>query len=619
MAAFINAAIVGDVIAFRFQMLDGLREWADEETGAKWQPTFAAWKPGGWAYTMPATKDNAAKLLLTAPTSIDCDAALKSLVGEIREEDFFNASSAVNAAEVLTQPPRRVLDKWEHQLRAYHFARRRKWRAALALGMGTGKSAIAVDVIRNADARRSLFLCPASVLGVWRGQFRQHGPDCSVLILDDDRTVAKKRAAAEAFLSAAKFAKPGEQFVVVLNYESAIRPEFAAWATRQQWDATVLDEAHRAKNPNGATGKLVAKLRLQSTIRLALSGTFMPHSPADLFSPFRFVDPSIFGDNYFVFLKRYAITGQFNEFLGWRRKAELRQRYHTGAIVIGSEVLDLPPIQHLEREFDLPKKSQAIYSELWEEFCAVTTAGRVTVDNALVKMLRAQQITSGFLVLDESIDDDRDPTDYLDPVAAARGIKAGYGAGIEILNEAKEQLLAELLRDIPDNDPVCVFCKYRYDLDAVRRVVEGLEWERNGVKPGNIAKRDELIAAGEWRPFRCGEISGRGKKDLTNEAKLPEGFAVFAVQEQSGGVGVDFTRSCLGILYSIGFSLGNYDQMLARILRPGQHRFVRFYHLIARRTIDRRIRKSLIDKKKVVDSISEAISAASLRQWTEEA
>lgn len=603
--AMIQAGIVGDVIAFRFSTFcEGLREWADEESGATWQPTFAAWKPGSWAYTMPASKDNAARLLLTAPMPVDCSPELKSLVGTIDEGDFFAASSAVEEGEQLTQPAVRVMDKWNHQLRGYHFARRRKWRAGLAMGMGTGKSAVAIDILVNALARRCLILCPASVLGVWRGQFRQHGPQCNVCILDDSMTVAKKRSYATSFLEASRFTSAAVPFVVVVNYESAIRSEFSGWATLQQWDATILDEAHRAKNPDGATGKLVGRLRLRSTIRLALSGTFMPHSPADLFSPFRFVDPSIFGDNYFQFKKRYAITGTFGEFLGWRRKLELRKRYHTGAIVIGSEVLDLPAVQHIEITFDLPKKSQAIYQELWEEFCTVTAGGIVTVDNALVKLLRAQQITSGYLPLDEAIGEE------LDPTAAPR-------PKIEILNDSKEQLLADRLRDIPDDDPVCVFCKYRYDLETVRRVVERLEWERNGVKQGNEAKRDEMIARGEWRPFRCGEVSGT-RKDLTSESKLPPGFAVFAVQEQSGGVGVDFTRSCIGILYSIGFSLGNYDQILARLNRPGQTRPVRFYHLIANRTVDRQIRRALNNRRRVVDSISAAIDAGTLRSWTEE-
>lgn len=607
--ALIQAAIVGDQIAFRFSTFcEGLREWAEEETGATWQPAFAAWPPGAWAYTMPAGKENAARLLLTAPTPVDCSPELRALVGTIDDSDFFAASSAVEPGD-LPQPERRVFDQWHHQLRGYHFARRRNWRAGLAMGMGTGKSKVAIDAIVNANARRVLILCPATVLGVWRGQFRQHGPGCDVLILDDSLTVKKKRERAAAFSQAAGFVSAaGRNFVTCINYESAIRPEFSDWALSQQWDAVICDEAHRAKNPDGVTGKLIAKLRLRSTMRLALSGTFMPHSPADLFSPFRFVDPSIFGDNYFAFKKRYAITGQFGEFLGWRRKADLRKRYHTGAIVIGSEVLDLPPVQHIEVEFDLPKKSQAIYQELWEEFCTVTAGGVVTVDNALVKLLRAQQITSGFLPLDEAIGEE------LDPTAAPR-------PKIEILNDAKEALLADRLRDLPDGEPVCVFCKYRYDLDSVRRVAEKIENERNGVAnmtpAAREAKKAKMIAAGEWRPFACGEVSGT-RKDLTSESKLPEGFAVFAVQEQSGGVGVDFTRSAIAFLYSIGFSLGNYEQILARLNRPGQTRPVRFYHLIARRTVDRKIRQALAARKRVVDSISEAISAGTLRQWTEE-
>ena len=63
---------------------------------------------------------------------------------------------------------------------------------------------------------------------------------------------------------------------------------------------------------------------------------------------------------------------------------------------------------------------------------------------------------------------------------------------------------------------------------------------------------------------------------------------VLAVQIQAGGLGVDLTRAAYCIYYSLGFSLSEYEQSLARVHRPGQTRPVAYYHLIAEHTVDRR-------------------------------
>lgn len=77
------------------------------------------------------------------------------------------------------------------------------------------------------------------------------------------------------------------------------------------------------------------------------------------------------------------------------------------------------------------------------------------------------------------------------------------------------------------------------------------------------------------------------------------------MQIQSGGAGVDFTRSRYCIYYSLGFSLGDYDQSLARIHRPGQQREVTYYHLIAKDTVDEQVYAALDARRDVVTSIME--------------
>ena len=78
---------------------------------------------------------------------------------------------------------------------------------------------------------------------------------------------------------------------------------------------------------------------------------------------------------------------------------------------------------------------------------------------------------------------------------------------------------------------------------------------------------------------------------------------MLAVQIDSGGVGVDLTRARYAIYYSLGFSLGSYEQSLARIHRPGQTRPVEYIHLLAEGTVDERVMAALARRSDVVNTV----------------
>jgi SNF2 family DNA or RNA helicase len=83
---------------------------------------------------------------------------------------------------------------------------------------------------------------------------------------------------------------------------------------------------------------------------------------------------------------------------------------------------------------------------------------------------------------------------------------------------------------------------------------------------------------------------------------------VLAVQIQSGGTGVDLTRAAYCVYLSTGFSLGDYEQSLARVHRPGQDRTVFYYHIVAKDTVDEKVYAALRARKKVVEAILDEVS-----------
>ena len=411
---------------------------------------------------------------------------------------------------------------------------------------------------------------------------RVHAPQSKVLICDEKvGSVKDKEKAINRFREEAMRVgqQDGRPWFVVINYESArMTPEFFGTLF---WSLIALDESHRAKSHRGATHKLIRTLRITAPMRVCLSGTPMPHSPLDLFSQCLFLDSSLFGLSLVKFRKRYTITGWHRQIVGWRNRKELSAKTNQLWWFCGDEVLSLPPITISDVTFSLGTRARRIYRDLWRDFVASIGDGLVICDNALVKLLRCQQATCGFL-----------------PVTNLEG-KTEMG----ITGSERVDCFADLLADIDPGEKVVVFARYREDLANIRRIVEAREWELNECKPGDDAAKAVKQAAGEWVNYRCGEVSG-SRKDLTQDARLSPDFEVFAVQVFSGGVGVDFTAAAIAILYSVDYSLGNYDQMLKREHRPGQTRSVRV-RLICENSVDEAIYQAITDRRNLITAILE--------------
>jgi SNF2 family DNA or RNA helicase len=75
----------------------------------------------------------------------------------------------------------------------------------------------------------------------------------------------------------------------------------------------------------------------------------------------------------------------------------------------------------------------------------------------------------------------------------------------------------------------------------------------------------------------------------------------------AGGLGIDLTAARRCVYYSLGFSLGDYEQSLARLHRPGQGHPVTYYHLVAEGTVDRRVYRALSKRRDVVESVLEEL------------
>jgi len=446
---------------------------------------------------------------------------------------------------------------WRHQQASFDAAVSQP-ATLLAMGLGTGKSLTTIALLDAWDARRTLILCPKSVAAAWPGQFQQHldGPPVVAVLTEDQcprgfDTVAKRVKLAERLWEQVDGA-----LVIVLNYEAAIQPAMAKWLQAQRWDVVVADEAHKLKGARTATSRTVHRIGRRSRHRLALTGTPMPHSPLDLFGLYRFLDERIYGLSWLTFRTTYAVTNPVipQMVVSYRNLDQLMRKMATIAYQVDRDVLDLPPFHHITRTCTLGSDGRRIYREMERDFTATLQAHaedpvRVTASTVLVKVLRLMQLASGQFRDDQGAD--------------------------HVVDTSKRDTLAEVLDELPSDEPVAVFCKFRHDLDTVRTVCEQ-----------------------QGRGYR--ELSGRANELADWQAG---GGSVIGVQIQAGGSGITLVRAAYCVYLSTGYSLGDYLQSEARCHRPGQDRPVTYVHIETEGTIDQKVSAALRERRDVMESL----------------
>ncbi len=488
---------------------------------------------------------------------------------DIAQEILEAASNLVKAQEIksadeLPDIPVTKHEPWHHQKQCYWFSKGLSG-AGLLMDMGTGKTKVAVDLIVNSDDKKVLIICPDKVVRVWPKEFEKHsGKPFTVVPCE----VRGKRISVDQKAAIAKAAyEENEQVIIVVNYESAWRNSMGEFIKSVKWDRIILDESHRAKQFDGRIGKFIGELK--ATKKNILTGTIMPHSPMDVFSQYRFLDPGVFGNNFYKFRNRYAVMGGYmsKQIVGYQNQDEMHDKIYSIAFRVTKDILDLPEENHVVRDFDLNAEAEKYYYEARNALWISLGEDRVNTDIVIVQMLRMQQITSGYLPVMQEYEDDNGKTKH-------------KLLRVEKIDSGKAELLEEILEDIDEHEPIVVFCRFQHDLD-------------------------EIKAAAERLGRTYGEISGRSKTALSDKAELQDGIQIAGVQIQAGGVGIDLSKSRYGIYYSVGYSLGDYEQSLARIHRPGQTRPVVYYHLVAAGTIDEVVYSNLKSKKDVISSIIE--------------
>ena len=537
--AFIKGDRIGLKIPYKYRNM------------AKKIPTYR-WnsKKKIWTYNLsPLLAYKITKLNLEVETTEDFNELVKT-AKQVKK------AQKLKGKEDLPEIPNTKYPAWTHQKQAYHFAKNLH-STMLAMDMGTGKTKVAIDLIVNRKHSKTLVVCPLSAISVWPKEIGKHTKG-NISIRSIPLNAGSTENRMEYMnLELRKAEAKNQQAVVILNYDIIYRDNVKKELEKIDFDFMIADESHRIKAPGGAQSLACYRIGKKIPYKLTLTGTPMPHSPLDIYAQYRFLDPAIYGSSYNRFKNRYGIYGGYGgyELLGFQNQEEMNSKFYFIAYKCDSdEVQDLPDKIDITRTAKLSKKAEKKYNELSSMYYTQFKDGEeLTALNALSKLLRLQQLTSGYL----PDDDDK----------------------IHILDSSKQQLLDDIMKDLSPEEPLVVFARFTYDLKKIREV----------------AKDNNRSYA---------ELSGNS--DDLEEWQNGE-YNVIGIQIKSGSLGVDLTRSRYAVYYSMGYSLGDYKQSRKRIHRPGQNKDTRFIHLLIENTVDIKTMNAIKQKKEIIDYILEEI------------
>jgi hypothetical protein len=438
---------------------------------------------------------------------------------------------------------------------------------ALLMAPRTGKTKTAVDLSgithEAGKVDRVLVVCPVSVIGIWEDEIAAHCPYPYRIVVWDK--AGRKRTGLPA-------SRPGLLTFVVINYDAFSTPgrkttrgrrsrtrggRFEMYRALAKWapHLIILDESHRIKSANARKTRMLWKLGPIADYRLILTGTVLTKKKRifDIWSQWQFLNPNsplVIDHTMASFKEAYGVWTKRNGYPQWLRnknQVRLRKLLHAEAFAITrDECFDLPPRREQIIHVELTGHNADLYDEMAEEMVAKIKTGEITEASIkLVQSLRLSQLTSGIA-----------KTTPTDEHPEARLLRVGRD---------KLTVLEEILTDLWEADEkIVVGARWRPDIAAIAALGRKHKVPVYQIH-GGVPARERL--SHQVKPFNA-----------------TDGKALFVMQPQAGGLGIDLSAAGIFIWFSLTNSWVDFTQSEDRIALSNKSTI--FMYLLCRGTVD---------------------------------
>ena len=361
------------------------------------------WSPSQKAWTVPATISTFKNLKEYAPKMME-PTALSPIIREWYYELLERAtrldalqrgigeSPAFDQRFTFPAPP------YKHQAECIAFALNLP-KSAIWLQMGLGKTYVSITIARYRheifnQVNNVLVIAPLAVLRQWREQIEQYAKGCQVTLLDGTLKKKQKGLATN---------EHGALAFTLVTYESLTNLDF----DDTSYDMFILDESTKIKNPKAQRTKATWEICASIPFGVQLTGAAYLNNPVDLYSQFKTLDPTVYGINEYSFSDHYInwVRRPFGRIpMGLKNADELKRRaYFIAFSRTKEECLDLPEKVYLQRVVPMYPEQYEWYSKVHEEVMGqIEVQGdTLNLNGVLAQMEKLQQITSGFITLED--------------------------------------------------------------------------------------------------------------------------------------------------------------------------------------------------------------------------
>lgn len=442
-----------------------------------------------------------------------------------------------------------------------------KGRSASWDEMGVGKTLIALAKLRILYNLRLieniLVVCPLSVLETWSSEIEKHTTFTYTKLTGSLENKVKLLHNNTPIFLISYDSIPGRKKTLGILFGALIAKGI---------DFIILDEATYIKNYNALRTQTLTKLCDIVGRTLFLSGTPIANKPEDVITVYRAMDGgNTFGKNFFSARNRYFENHGYG-FPDWHlrkdKEEEFRNRLFLNATrILKSECLDLPDKIFTERYADLTAEQTALYVPVAQEILHELRlpAGRVKIQNTLVKLAKLSQIANGFIYTDKDVQ--------------------------SFVSNPKLELLQEVIHEVPEGEKIIVFAKWRQDLANIERILTD-----NGMHFVSISG------------------STHDRSTPINSFNKVDNVKVLVSQITAGAYGLNLVAANYMIYYSMGFSINEWLQSQDRIHRIGQTKNCVYISLLCRNTVDSYIYKSLKEGVEISKSLINEKSILRLKE-----
>ena len=449
---------------------------------------------------------------------------------------------------------------------------------ALFCEMGTGKTKIVLDIMRNStDLFEALVIAPNGLHHNWDiNEIPKHvkNDKLTPITVYCWKGPIKTKKAEQEFR---RFVKTQDTCRYFLINVEALRTA-AGFDTAVKFLAScvslkhmIIDESTCIKNPKAIQTKRVLKLAEQVDRKWILNGTPITQSPLDLFTQCKFLNKNaIPHTTYTAFKHAFAIettmtmgSRSFRKIIGYQNLGELTKLLEPFTLRIEKkDCLDLPDKTFTQVAIEMTAEQRKIYKSMKDDCLALLKGGGlVTSTIALTRIVKLQQILTGFVTADDgtehAIDNNR---------------------------------IAALMQIAETTKPLVVFCAYKFNIKQIREALEKKFPSKSIVEyTGNVSSN----------------VRNEGVRQFQN------GQADFFLATSAAAKGLTLHRASTMVYFSNSYSLETRLQSQDRIHRIGQSNKCTYIDLVVPQTVDEAILIRLKERKElsnmVLDDLIEII------------